>query len=357
MIRRLYSDFDAPITIRAAQRKTFFENEINFTQITNTPGVKNYSKATEETVVLKHEEKWANAQMIGVETSFLAMSDMQKHLVDGIAGLYENNIPVGIIGATLLDNLNGYIPQTNGHESLIIYAPKRNLKLSTGKNPFYSQRVSIVGRMNFNREINAQTLVVPLELSQELLGFSEHEFTALYIDINETHQKNEVKQALQKQLGEDFIVKTNDEKHELIFKTAQTERLLVVIILGFIFILASFTLIASLNMLFIEKKQDIHILKSMGGNQPFLFRIFFYEGLLVAIRGICIGLILGYGICFVQLQFNWIEMPNSHGEMFPIALKFSDLLIILALLGTISLLSNYFPVKMLLKQERNKGKS
>lgn len=350
MIERLYSDFDAPITIRAATTKTFFENELSLKKISSTKGVQTISRAIEETIVLKHEDKWANAQVYGVDSTFLNMSKISSHMVDGFPALYENNEPVGIIGASLLDKLGGFIPQAYGRESIILYGPKRDLKMSVRKNPFRTKVIPIVGRLNYNREVNAESLVVPIELAQEILGYTANEINAVYVNVKEPSKKHEIKNELQQLLGKKFKVKTNDEKNELIFQTSKTERLIVIIILVFIFILASFNLVASLTMLFVEKKGDIVILKSLGADTPFIFRIFFYEGLLIAAKGIVLGLVVGYLICFLQLQFGLLEMPNSYGDAFPIALRLEDTFLILILVSALSFLASYFPVKMLLKR-------
>jgi len=348
MIERLYSDFDAPITIRSHQTKTFFEDQVEFDKLTDIKGIKQYALACEDIVVLKHEDKWSNATLIGVTPSFLSIANMDSHIVDGFAALYENDREVGIIGATLLDNLGGYIPQTYGKEMVMIYAPKRNLKMQMSKNPFHTQLVPISARMNFNKEVNASTLIVPIELARNVLGYSDNELNAIYVDIDDLNDKKHIKNEIQQLLGDEFKVKTNDEKNELIFKTAQTERLLVIVILCFIFLLAAFNLVASLNMLMIEKKNDMQILKSMGAEQHLLVRIFFYEGLLIAGQGIACGLLLGYLICGLQLQFGLLEMPNTHGEIFPIALNISDFLTIVILLGTLSVVASYIPVKLFL---------
>jgi lipoprotein-releasing system permease protein len=103
-------------------------------------------------------------------------------------------------------------------------------------------------------------------------------------------------------------------------------------------------------MLFVEKKEDISILKSMGADGQLIFRIFFYEGLLIAAKGIVFGLLLGYTVCVLQLQFGLLEMPNSYGEIFPIVLTLADGLMILFLVSILSFFASYFPVKMLLKR-------
>ena len=114
------------------------------------------------------------------------------------------------------------------------------------------EMIKISGRINYNREVNAQSFIVPLKTSQSLMGY-ENQISAVYIDCDDEMDKEEVKSAIIKQLGNDFVVKTNYEKNELIYKTSKSEKIIVLIILLFIFILAAFNLVASLTMLFVEK--------------------------------------------------------------------------------------------------------
>jgi lipoprotein-releasing system permease protein len=157
---------------------------------------------------------------------------------------------------------------------------------------------------------------------------------------------------LQQVLGKDFLVRTNYEKNELIYKTSRSEKMIVVIILVFIFILAAFNLIASITMLFVEKKDNLRTLAAMGATERSLFGIFFLEGLLISGKGILIGFVLGYAVCFLQISQAWLVMPNSGGEAFPIALNFSDGLLILCLVTSLSLAFSYFPVRLLMKRHK-----
>src|SRR5690554_5809803 len=103
MVIKLYSDFDPSITIRSAKAKTFNQGFIDFEKIRAVEGVQNSSRAIEEVIILKHEDKWVHAQMVGVDTNFLTMSKMDEHIVDGVAKLYIDNKPQAIFGAYLLD--------------------------------------------------------------------------------------------------------------------------------------------------------------------------------------------------------------------------------------------------------------
>ncbi len=348
MVNKLYSEFDSDVVIRSARGKTFNVNQIDFSKLNKIEGVKRTSRAIEEVVVLKKEKKWVNAQMLGVDSSFLQMSSMESHMVDGFPTLNENNRDVALIGATLLDNLGGYISQT-GYESLSIYAPKRNAKVKLGSNPFTTSIVQLSGRMNFNREVNAEFIVVPLKYASEMLDYGS-DITSVCVEVKDKYENEFVKEEIIKFLGNEFIVKTNYEKNELIFKTSKTEKLIVMIILLLIFIIAAFNLVASLTMLFIEKMDNIKTMSSFGADRKFVFKIFFFEGLMISLKGIIIGLILGYAICFTQIYGELLQMPNSGGESFPIKIKFLDSITIITLVCTLSFLASYLPVKYLMKR-------
>ncbi len=352
MVEKLYSEFDSDVVIRSVQGKTFNENQIDFEKLKKIEGVKSLSRSVEEVVVLKKEKKWVNAHLVGVDPDFLKMSRMDQHMIDGYPVLNENNEDVAIIGATLLDNLGGFIPQ-RGSESLLFYAPKRDAKVRLGSNPFTTRLVRLSGRMNFNREVNAEYVVVPLEMARELLNYTS-DITSILVEAKEGYDNETVKENIIAYLGKDFVVKTNYEKNELIYKTSKTEKIIVIFILLFIFILAAFNLVASLTMLFIEKMDNIKTMISFGADKQFVFRIFFFEGLMISFKGIFFGLILGYAICSAQVFGNVLEMPNSGGEPFPMRISLGDGILILALVSSLSFLASYLPVKYLLKKNFEK---
>lgn len=349
MIEKMYSDFDSDITIRSNLGKTFSEKEINQNELLKIEGVANVSRSIEEVVVLKHEKKWVNAQLIGVDTSFLTMSHLPQHLLEGKAILSKDAQSFGICGAGLLDKLNGFIPQKMGYEQLIVYSPKRDIKMRFGSNPFTMNVLNISACMNFNKEVNADKLIVPIAFAKEALKY-EHDISAIYVDVKPSFSNDAIKEAIMQKIGADYRVKTNYEKNELIYQTSKSEKLIVFIILIFIFILASFNLIASLTMLFVEKKNNVQTLISFGTNHRTVLSIFLFEGLLIAGKGVVIGLILGYGISFLQINLGFVTLPNSGGEPFPMKLIWTDSMLICVTISILSFVFSYLPVRYLIKR-------
>jgi lipoprotein-releasing system permease protein len=353
MIEGLYSEFDTDLTVRVEKGKSFNQNRIDISKLRKIEGVQNVSRAVEEVVILRKQKKWVDGNLIGVDPSFIEMTNTKDHMIAGQPLLSEDGNPRGIIGATLLDKLEGHISKNFGNESVVCYVPKRDAKIRIGKNPFNSRIVELSGSINYNREVNAQSFIVPLELSRELMNYKD-QISAIYIDASTNTDNEDLKERVQAVVGPGFVVKTSFEKNELIYKTSQTERVVVLIILLFIFVLAAFNLVASLTMLFVEKLDNIKTMISFGATRKFVFKIFFFEGLLISGKGILAGLILGYAICFAQLQFELIVMPNSNGEAFPIAFSIFDGILIFSLVSLLSILFSYFPVKYLIRKNIQK---
>lgn len=348
MVEKLYSVYDAPVSVRSAQGKTFPEDSLLIAKISKVEGVLRVSRAVEEMVILNNEKKRVNAKMTGVDLNFLETCDINHHIVDGYPALIENNVPCGIIGAVLLDNLNGWIPDQGENEQITVYSPLREASIGRLKNPFRTAELPITARMNFNREINESELLVPLEFAQEQLGYG-NDITALYIGIAPGANPEEVRDRIAAVAGKSFVCKTAYEKNELIFKTSKTEKKIVIVLLAFIFVLAAFNLVASVNMLYIQKKEDLQTMSHFGADRSLLFRIFFFEGLLISARGILFGLILGIAVCLLQIYGHVLEMPNSAGEPFPMSFHFSDVLLVVFLVGLLSAVFSYLPVRYLIR--------
>ena len=84
------------------------------------------------------------------------------------------------------------------------------------------------------------------------------------------------------------------------------------IILGLIIIVAAINIIGFLLMLVLEKTETIGILKSLGARNSDIIKIFFYQGMFISIIGIIIGNIIGYGLCYLQLKYDIIKIPEIY---------------------------------------------
>ncbi len=344
MISKLYTSFDAPISISHNARKTFFLREIDTAVLLKTPGISNISKEIEELVVLRKNQRWINANMHAVDPVFLKNANVSRHLINqvGVGATHQSGF--AFLGADLFSKLN--LGLGSEQNNIQLYAPKRNAKMRLGKTPFHLQQLFVEGALNYNQELNGSVLLWDYNLAAELLNMSGS-CSQLLVYIEKGADLELVKQKLQDQLGAEFKVQTIFEKNELIFKTSKSERLIVFVMLLFVFVLASFNLVASLTMLIHEKQQNIVILKSIGLSKNQRFQVFFFEGLMLSFSGVFIGLILGVIVCWTQQAFGWLIVPGANVP-FPIVFQTKDFINILLAASVLSFLFTFFPVRFLL---------
>jgi lipoprotein-releasing system permease protein len=345
MIDRMYSEFDTDLSIQAIDTKTFNASQIDLKKIINIEGVNSIARTVDELVIIKNGERWVNARLIGVDSTFLVMAKMNKHLINKEQiGDYNNFI---IPGAGLQEKLQIGIDSENKYDPIVIYAPKRKISIKPGQNPFFLETAEVSAIMNYNREVNTDIILSSFDFASQLFQY-ENEYSSIWIDLKENVDIDKTKESIQKLVGNTFKVKTRIEKNELIYKTSQSEKIIVICILIFIFILSAFNLIASLTMLFVEKKKHITSLLSMGLTKQNIFSIFFLEGILISGIGLFIGLALGYLVCFAQMVGNLIVLPGTT-EAFPINPTFFDGLFILLLVVSLTILFSYSTVHFLVK--------
>jgi lipoprotein-releasing system permease protein len=109
---------------------------------------------------------------------------------------------------------------------------------------------------------------------------------------------------------------------------------------------AAFNTVGSLYMLVIEKKKDLKIFASMGLTANQARKIFMFEGIILAIFGGLVGIILGGSICWLQKEYNLINFSSSQGfiiDSYPVRIKATDFLYVFLTIVGIGFITSLYP--------------
>jgi len=352
LVVSLFNSFESDIKIEANHSKTFNSDFLN-PEIYNDQDIVNYTKVIEETVIIKNQDQYTFGIIKGVDEVYLNMIKMEtdNHLLDGESVLNKDNQFYGLIGVGVLQNLNGYIYQIPGeYDYFTVFSPNRNEKIKRNSTTaFEMSKIPIIGTYSYNNKVDESYLIVPIQYAKNVLGY-ENDISAVEMDFPDDIDLDSKKQDILALIGDDFKVKTAYEQNELIYKTSKSEKWMTVILLGFIFFLGTFNMIASLAMLVIEKKDNLKTLKAMGAETSQIQSVFFYVGGLINGLGMLVGLSLGYLICFIQLKIGVLKMEGGMVEYFPVEMHIMDFVMILGLTIVIGLAAAYFPSKLLVKK-------
>jgi lipoprotein-releasing system permease protein len=146
-------------------------------------------------------------------------------------------------------------------------------------------------------EYDSKFAYIELGEAQRFFGAGES-VTGLELKVADVDAaRRVVRRVLTTLEGYPYRVKDWGELNRNLFSALQMEKVVMAVILGFIVLVASFIIVATLIMLVLEKRREVAVLKSMGSGMPSVMKIFVAEGLVIGAVGTAFGLILGYGTC------------------------------------------------------------
>jgi lipoprotein-releasing system permease protein len=187
-------------------------------------------------------------------------------------------------------------------------------------------------------------IFVPLDFAVELLDYGNKR-TFLEVKCAPNATVEEVKAALQKNVGPDFRVLTNEEQHKDLYRLLNMEKLFTFLALSILILVGSINIFFSLMMLAIDKKKDISILFALGSYPRLIRRIFLFEGAIISFVGAATGLIAGGLICWAQDRFGIVGMgmENAIVASYPVEIRSWDFLNISAVVVFITVTISFYP--------------
>ena len=317
-------DLHADLSVRPAQGKVFVPDSSAFAWAYAQDDILSFYSVLEDQVFLSYDGKQSLARVRGLDSVAEEESPLQNHLVDGEWTLHNGTQPMAVVGAGVAYSLD---LNPRFRTALEIHYPSRNAEVSLS-NPAASLRSAQLlpaGVFSINADVDARLVVVPIEVLRDLLEYPE-EVSSIELNVA-PGTASRVAKNLQERLGSGFQVLDRYQQEESIYKMMRYEKLAIYLILVFVVLIIAFNIYSALKMLVIEKQGDIGTLRSMGAPEPMLRSIFLWEGWLVSLLGMVIGLVLGILLVWLQDRFGLIAMPgNFIVQAYPVVLKATDIL-------------------------------
>lgn len=346
LLGQFYSSFDPDIKITSVEGKMFDPSMFGFDKIRRHSEVAHYAEIIEEMALLKYGTQIYPATVKGVPENYNSYTNIDTLLVGGEYTLEKDGINYAIVGRGVAFNLGIGLSFV---DHIMVYVPKKGKQVSL--NPSRAINHNYIfpsGIFSVLEEIDSKYLIVSYDFAADLFE-SKNQVSSVEIDLSDNSNHSEFQAEIQKLLGKDFHVKNKYQQHDLIFKTMKSEKLWVYLILVFILILSSGNMIGNLTLLFIDKKDDIIILQSMGATTSQIQKIFLFEGWLISLIGAILGTILGILVCWAQIKFEILTFPEGSFAIpaYPVDIIYSDILLALLTVLLIGFLISLYPVKLI----------
>lgn len=355
LTQSLFNVFDPEILVTPTEGKTFRTSDIRYDDLVATDGIAHVSQMVEENAWLTLRQAEAIVQLRGVDESYgracgldtliaegeyllKAESGERKTESDGFDYEPEPQLDFLLLGWNIMIRM-GVNSMTN--TPLAVHIPKRGTA-SIGfsmDEAFNNGYAYPAGAFRIQEEIDDLYVVADIDFVRRLMSYAPDEVTALAITLDDPAKLGSAKRQLQSLLGNGFSVKDRFEQKPLYYKIFRSERLGVFLILSLIVLISTLNLIASLSLLIINKRKDIATMRALGIDRQQIRRVFFTEGLLIALVGVVAGLVLGLVVCLLQQHFGIVKLgANAIVDAFPVAMRLVDFIatfLVVTLLSTL----------------------
>ena len=211
---------------------------------------------------------------------------------------------------------------------------------------FQSIEAQIIGQYAPASQETDAAVYLPLESLQEALDYGASQVSIIGIHLRKGISTSDFKRQVQELYGDKLKALDREEQHPDLSYLIRMEKVMTYLILLFILLLAAFNVASSLAMLLIEKEEDSRIFTALGAPPRFTQQVFRRVGLLIALTGTSIGMLLGWGLCLLQAQFGLVRSGSGMDAIaLPVDVRTLDMLVIFISVTALSFLISLYPTR------------
>jgi lipoprotein-releasing system permease protein len=351
LVKSLYSNFYPDLKIMPVSGKTIRLTADQLQQLKNISGVKNFSLVAEEKALVQNGDYQSLVFLKGVDENYRSVSGVSKHLINGLYELGNDSIPKMIVGAGVEDALG--IQADRNIYPLHIYLPRKSITEQLNLlEDISSDTIRSSAAFLIQQDFDNKYAITNIDFVKKALRFAPDEFSSAEIALQDPSSVSSVKKQVKRIFDAGYLVQNKYEQNRNLFRIMQLERWFIYGIFCLIIIVAAFNMIGALTMLVLEKQKDISVLNALGANRNFIQRIFLNEGVLLAVVGAGIGILLAVLIVILQLKFHLVPLEGGSFliNYYPVQLKWTDLLLVAATVLLIAVLASWLPARKAARQ-------
>ncbi len=340
LIRQMYRDFDPDLLVAPAQGKVFGPQELDAAAIEGIEGVAAASLMLEESALAEYHDRQTIVKIRGVDSLFGRVVPVEQMMYTGTFGGGGVVVGQGIaykmgIRSGMGEQMRFWVPGRGAWSALL---PASGFK---------TDEVPVEGIFVLDAETDGQYVLMPLERARRLFGYGGMA-TGLAVRFEDGVSEKKIKAAVQSVAGNGFRVLTRYEQKESMYRILKLEKRGIFAIGLAVLVIASVSIVGSLIMLIIDKKEGIRTLGALGATRGTVRGIFVRQGVMIGSIGALGGLALGLAVCAVQQIFGVVPMPGATFlvDSYPVLVRWGDVAAVCAAFVSVNYIITIFTVGM-----------
>lgn len=352
LVKSLYSSFYTDVRISPASGKIMTITQEQIQQLKGLSGIKNFSLSVEEKALVQNGESQSVVYLKGVDDNYRYITGVSDNLLSGEYNIGTADDPKLVLGAGVEGALQIYADHFR--TPLKIYLPRKsNTEQINMLEDISNDTISTSATFRIQQDFDNKYGITNIDFVKRSVRLGTDDYSFVEILVQDPSQADDIRNQIKKLFGDKYLVQNKYEQNRSLYSIMNAERWVIYGVLCLILVVAAFNMIGALTMLVLEKQKDISVLHALGGNRNFIQRIFLSEGMLLALIGCGVGMLLALFIAFLQLKFHLIPLAGGSFliDYFPVKLRLMDFLLVGATVFVIAFIASWLPSRKAAAQD------
>ena len=192
-------------------------------------------------------------------------------------------------------------------------------------------------------EFDSKLAYVALKEAQAFLRMPG-EVTGIDVRTDHPDDAPRVAAAIQSALGSRYEAQSWEALNKGLFMALRLEKIAMFVVLTFIALVASFSIVSTLIMMATEKAREVAILKAMGAEDGAVQRVFVAEGIYIGLIGLLVGVCTGVGGCLLIERYG-LPLPTDvyYITQLPVVMRAGEIVTVAASALVLCFLATVYP--------------
>ncbi len=325
MVRSLYAAVDADITVRAAEGTTFELAQVDTAAMRSAAGVEALAPVLEQGAMAEAAGRRTIVRLRGIGEEYGRVVPVAQTVYNGTFTVAVGEGRSAVVGHRTAQEL-GMSRQSAG-DTVAFYAINRARISSLLPVGGYTQRALPVAGFYSIDDENGDVAFVSMDEAQRIFNYAGRA-SALVVKVADGADADGVAARLQEIAGGGMEVLTR-ERSNSIYRLMALEKWGVFAVALLVLAVASLTVVGTIVMIMIDKRDDAATLRTMGASRAMVRAIFVGEGNLLAAVSLVLGLVLGVGLTLLQQTVGLVRLQTATlmVDVYPVELHAADVVL------------------------------
>ena len=196
------------------------------------------------------------------------------------------------------------------------------------------RKLTVVGLFHSGiEEYDLKNVFVDIQLLQQMIQ-APAAITGYQMNVKDLNEIGETQNQIQSILPDNWVCGASTDLYPQLFDWIQVQNINRNITIIIMLLIAVVNLMTCLLILLLERIPMIGSLNAMGASHAMIQKVFLYQASFIAWIGIGLGVLIGLGLSFLQLQFHWIQLDESAYLIDVLPIQIQPIQVVAVVIGT-----------------------